>query len=81
MKQFDFYPLIIFDGIEPSKYDVLRKEVSPCQETLIVTAYYKCQCCATEKQKQFNFYLWKMPTNRAGVYERSLSCFETIACN
>jgi hypothetical protein len=75
---FNYYPFIILDGLEPIKYDVHKIEVSPCQQTLIVNAYYKCNCCSLKKKEQFKFYLWKMPTNTVRKYEYWLSCYERI---
>lgn len=77
MKCFNPYPLLIVDGEEPQSYSVSTEFISPCQETLIVHAFYKCHSCHSSLKRIFKFYLWKMPTGASGIFDTWLSCFES----
>ncbi len=76
--QFDFYPLIVKNGIEPYRYEVDRIEVSAWQEIICVNAFYKCRCCENESKESFKFYIWKLPTNESGVFDRTLNSYEIV---
>lgn len=73
-KQFNFLPFIVLNGIKPYKFDVLKVEDSISRETLIVNASYKSKKFNTDKKEQFKFTLWKITTNKVGVFEYWLGC-------
>lgn len=73
MTHYDFYPLLIIDGVEPISYNV-KQEFNGCQITIKVIANYESR--QKIEKWHYYFYLWRMPTHEYGVFNVWLSCFE-----
>lgn len=77
MNKFNLEQFLTINGVMPVRYNVDRKEISGCRETLIIVAYYYYQNCSKESIIRFTFYLWKLPTAAFGIFDVMLSSFES----